>query len=108
MSDQKRRNFLKLGLIGAAIGLVKPFKAGELVAQSFEAKIDGPIVISTWNHGLAANAAAWEVLRVGGNAIDAECGKRCKKLQERNWGIIGGVSAFIILIIVIAVVFRKG
>ena len=43
-----------------------------------------------------------------GNASDAECGKRCKKLQERNWGIIGGVSAFIILIIVIAVVFRKG
>ena len=92
MSDQKRRNFLKLGLIGAAIGLVKPFKAGELVAQSFETKIDGPIVISTWNHGLAANEAAWEVLRVGGNAIDAvEKGVRVTEsdLTNRSVGIGG-------------------
>ena len=56
--ENKRRNFLKLGLAGAAIGLIKPVKAGELITRSFETKIDGPLVISTWNHGLAANAAA--------------------------------------------------
>lgn len=31
----------------------------------------GPVVISTWQHGLAANEAAWEVLGQGGSALDA-------------------------------------
>ena len=30
-----------------------------------------PVVISTWNHGLAANEAAWKVLSAGGRALDA-------------------------------------
>jgi N4-(beta-N-acetylglucosaminyl)-L-asparaginase len=30
-----------------------------------------PVVISTWNHGLAANEAAWQVLASGGHALDA-------------------------------------
>lgn len=30
-----------------------------------------PIVVSTWKHGLAANAAAWKVLSTGGRALDA-------------------------------------
>ncbi|GIM49176.1 N(4)-(beta-N-acetylglucosaminyl)-L-asparaginase [Capnocytophaga stomatis] len=30
-----------------------------------------PVVISTWNHGLPANDAAWEILASGGNALDA-------------------------------------
>lgn len=36
-----------------------------------------PIVISTWNHGLPANEAAWKVIEGGGKAIDAvEAGVR--------------------------------
>ncbi|MGB1241020.1 MAG: isoaspartyl peptidase/L-asparaginase family protein [Chitinophagales bacterium] len=36
-----------------------------------------PIVISTWNHGLPANEAAWKVIEDGGKAIDAvEAGVR--------------------------------
>ncbi len=36
-----------------------------------------PVVISTWRHGLAANAAAWEILSTGGRALDAaEAGVR--------------------------------
>lgn len=36
-----------------------------------------PVVISTWEHGKAANAAAWEVLTQGGTALDAaEAGVR--------------------------------
>lgn len=31
----------------------------------------GPLVISTWEHGLAANVAAWKILSSGGNALDA-------------------------------------
>ncbi len=30
-----------------------------------------PIVVSTWRHGQAANAAAWPILRAGGRALDA-------------------------------------
>lgn len=67
----KRRSFFKLGLATAALGLVKPSRATELIHSSFEEKINGPIVLSTWEHGLAANAKAWEVLSKGGKAIDA-------------------------------------
>ena len=36
-----------------------------------------PVVISTWEHGLGANAGAWEVLEKGGSALDAaEAGVR--------------------------------
>lgn len=34
-------------------------------------KIVKPIVISTWNHGIAANVEAWKILSKGGNALDA-------------------------------------
>ncbi len=30
-----------------------------------------PLVISTWNHGLPANEAAWKILSTGGSALDA-------------------------------------
>lgn len=33
--------------------------------------LDNPIVISTWDFGIAANAAAWEVLKNNGRALDA-------------------------------------
>lgn len=36
-----------------------------------------PVILSTWKHGLAANEAAFEVLRKGGNSLDAaEAGVR--------------------------------
>jgi hypothetical protein len=61
----KRRDFIKLGLAGAAMSLVKPAQASELVGIAFEDKVSGPVVISTWNHGIAANAEAWKVLQKG-------------------------------------------
>lgn len=53
-----------------------------IVKKGFSKSIDKfenslPIVISTWNHGLPANEAAWEVLSKGGNSLDAvEAGVR--------------------------------
>jgi N4-(beta-N-acetylglucosaminyl)-L-asparaginase len=39
--------------------------------------LSAPLVLSTWNHGRAANAAAWEVLSTGGESLDAvEAGAR--------------------------------
>jgi isoaspartyl peptidase/L-asparaginase-like protein (Ntn-hydrolase superfamily) len=53
-----------------------------LVKNSFSRSViqntdNFPIVISTWNHGLPANEAAWEILSKGGNSLDAvEAGVR--------------------------------
>ncbi|MEP6787010.1 MAG: isoaspartyl peptidase/L-asparaginase, partial [Acidobacteriota bacterium] len=62
-----RRDFLK----AAAAGL--PLLAtGDVLAQnrvkSFYKK---PVVVSTWDSGIRANAAAWKVLSDKGKAIDA-------------------------------------
>ena len=68
-----RRHFLKIGGLSsllAAMGLssCETEKSPDSQAPKVQNK---PIVISTWQHGQAANAAAWEVLKNGGNALDA-------------------------------------
>ena len=88
----KRRSFFKFGLIAGALSVIKPFKATNLIGNSFEAKATGPIVLSTWIHGLNANKAAWEILSKGGKAIDAvEKGVRVTEndLTNRSVGIGG-------------------
>ena len=88
----KRRSFFKFGLIAGALSVIKPFKATNLIGNSFEAKATGPIVLSTWIHGLNANKAAWEILIKGGKAIDAvEKGVRVTEndLTNRSVGIGG-------------------
>lgn len=88
----KRRSFFKFGLATAILGIVKPSQAGEIISSSFERKNEGPIVLSTWQHGLAANAKAWEVLSAGGKAIDAvEQGVRVTESDMSNRSVgIGG------------------
>lgn len=88
----KRRTFFKLGAAGAVVSMVKPVHASEILVQSLEGKAEGPVVISTWEHGLAANAAAWEVLSKKGRALDAvENGVRVTEadLSNRSVGIGG-------------------
>lgn len=75
-----RRKFLKTSALGVGGILLakctttpseKPTitegKENDIVSKT----VIKPVVISTWNHGLAANKAAWEVLEQGGNALDA-------------------------------------
>lgn len=66
-----RRSFLKLGALA-------PLAAGATVrSASASPRAAGPVVVSTWHHGLAANEAAWAVLGAGGHALDAaEAGVR--------------------------------
>jgi isoaspartyl peptidase/L-asparaginase-like protein (Ntn-hydrolase superfamily) len=55
-----------------------------------------PKVVSTWEHGLAANKAAWEVISAGGKSIDAvEKGLRVTEsdLSNRSVGIGGRPDA---------------
>jgi N4-(beta-N-acetylglucosaminyl)-L-asparaginase len=58
-----RRHFLQLSSLGLGSFSFKGFTA--------PAEIRKPIVISTWDAGIAANKAAWEVLGKGGRALDA-------------------------------------
>jgi N4-(beta-N-acetylglucosaminyl)-L-asparaginase len=66
----KRRTFFKLGLAAGAVTVVKPTWAMPAdIHKTFE--YQGPIVLSTWDHGLAANLGAWSVMEKGGHSLDA-------------------------------------
>ena len=66
-----RRRFLKnLGLASAGVTLT-PFNT---IAENISSSALGgkfPLVLSTWNHGMEANAGAWSILSTGGSALDA-------------------------------------
>jgi N4-(beta-N-acetylglucosaminyl)-L-asparaginase len=69
-----RRSFVtKSSLAIAGLSMVK-----NSISQTFIQNAEiFPIVISTWNHGLPANEASWEILSKGGNSLDAvEAGVR--------------------------------
>jgi isoaspartyl peptidase/L-asparaginase-like protein (Ntn-hydrolase superfamily) len=86
-----RRDFLKLGAL-AGTGLIVPssLKAEENSAKTIQQV--KPIVVSTWNHGLDANKAAWKVLKKGGSSLDAvEQGVRVIESDPENTSVgIGG------------------
>jgi len=68
-----RRKFLHSSVF-SSIGLFlgKRAVAGPSSANPIPAPVTGhPIVISTWDTGLAANQGAWEVLSKNGRALDA-------------------------------------
>lgn len=67
-----RRNFIKTSALASAALLTGNSKtiAGNLASNSADT-INKPIVLSTWNFGLKANEAAWEVLKNKGRALDA-------------------------------------
>lgn len=67
-----RRNFIKTAAIGSVAIALNSFKSKEeeeIVIT--DKKANKPIVLSTWNFGIQANAAAWEVLKNNGRALDA-------------------------------------
>jgi N4-(beta-N-acetylglucosaminyl)-L-asparaginase len=52
-----------------------------------------PVVVSTWNHGLSANAKALEILGAGGDALDAaEAGVMVTELDSLEHSV--GLSGF--------------
>src|ERR1017187_577222 len=65
-----RRTFIKLSAMSAALlAVTKSF--GKSLSVGSGSGSGGPLVLSTWNHGLAANEGAWKVLGAGGHALDA-------------------------------------
>lgn len=81
-----RREFVKRSALGLAAVPVLQSDA------SFIEATQGPIVLSTWNFGLKANEAAWQVLSTGGYALDAvEAGVKVVEAdpEERSVGYGG-------------------
>jgi L-asparaginase/N4-(beta-N-acetylglucosaminyl)-L-asparaginase len=67
-----RRKFIIRSLAGSAVlsGIARANDLPKTVAPVTQPAIK-PIVVSTWNHGLPANEAAWKVLTANGRALDA-------------------------------------
>lgn len=73
-----KRRFLKYSLLGSTLlGIAPSISNAFSLSKTAKRVAARPIVISTWDHGLAANEAAWQVLGRSGKAIDAvEAGVR--------------------------------
>ncbi len=66
-----RRKFIKnLGILGATVA-INPLEASEIIHLPENKTITKPIVLSTWDFGLKANAEAWIILGNKGKALDA-------------------------------------
>lgn len=77
--SKDRRDFLKLSALslGAIGSNVLTSCASDATVESKKPVKGKPVILSTWNHGIPANAAGWEILKKGGTAIDAiEAGAR--------------------------------
>jgi N4-(beta-N-acetylglucosaminyl)-L-asparaginase len=95
----KRRNFIKAAsLTGAGVLLSRCIGASDPIISEEPYNeqpiiINKPVIISTWNHGIAANKAAWEKLESGGSALDAvEAGVRVTESDASNRSVgLGGL-----------------
>src|ERR1043165_7061199 len=65
-----RRSFLKFSALTGSLFAFNKSKAVDLVETNAK-EVRKPVVISTWNHGLAANDGAWKILSSNGTALDA-------------------------------------
>lgn len=86
-----RRKFLKSSVAAASVIPMIACKA-ENGNSPLSQEVVKPTVISTWNHGIAANNAAWKILGAGGKAIDAvEAGVRVTESDPVGQSVgIGG------------------
>lgn len=76
-----RRKFI----IKSSLGVSGVLLSSKLLAKTSSKAKRLPIVISTWDFGIAANKAAWEILSKGGKALDAiEAGARVPEADVNN------------------------
>ena len=83
----KRRDFLKT----SAIGITAPSLL--MSTETIEPNMNDPLILSTWEHGLPANDAAWSVLQNGGSAMDAaEAGAKVPEADPKSTSVgFGGL-----------------
>jgi isoaspartyl peptidase/L-asparaginase-like protein (Ntn-hydrolase superfamily) len=93
--NSTRRSFLKrFGLAAGALGLgpaLARLDASAPTRRKARASSASPVMVSTWNHGLEANAAGFEALALGGSALDMiEAG--AKKVEADPLGTSVGIG----------------
>ncbi|TFV94644.1 glycosylasparaginase [Algoriphagus kandeliae] len=83
----QRRKFIKKSLLGSLVAL--PTLSHALPRIDFSRKkADGPLILSTWNHGLPANVAAIEKFKQTGSILDAvETGVKDTELDMDNLSV---------------------
>jgi len=78
-----RRKFIKLTAAGASLAALSRSAVAKTLSYSPSPNI--PIVISTWDFGIAANKEAWKTLEKGGRALDAvEAGVKIPEADMNN------------------------
>jgi len=84
-----RRKFITgTALAGASLAIPGKVWSAPFREDSIMPLEDNPIVISTWDFGIAANAAAWEVLKSKGRALDAvEKGVHVPEADVKNQSV---------------------
>lgn len=82
----ERRDFIFKGIGGLAlIGAAQACNFNIQLPSNSSQYIKKPIVISTWDFGVAANQEAWKILNLGGRAIDAvEAGVKIAEADLSN------------------------
>lgn len=80
-----RRDFLKMSAMGAMLPAIDSLPSSRAA--------NSPLVISTWNFGLAANVEAWKILSKNGRALDAvEAGARVPEGDPNETSVgLGGL-----------------
>jgi len=89
-----RRSFIKGGVLGAIGATIIPKLISTKTSKTNPNSQKGfPMVISTWEHGMAANVAAMKVLQNGGKAIDAvENGVKIPEADPESMSVgLGGL-----------------
>ena len=92
----KRRAFIKLSAASTAAVAVAGYSNTYFASEKTYPIIElnsYPRVLSTWNHGLAANEAAWKIMERNGTALDAvEKGVRVTESDPNNRSVgLGGL-----------------
>lgn len=82
-----RRKFIKASALSASLLAIDRTSAAAMIPSPSHAPVK-PIVISTWDFGIAANQAAWKVLSAGGRALDAvEKGVHVPEADPKNQSV---------------------
>ena len=83
-----RRKFIKASVFSAGLLTVDKKSLVDIIPPLKAKAANVPIVISTWDFGIAANADAWKVLSAGGRALDAvEQGVWVPEADEKNQSV---------------------
>jgi N4-(beta-N-acetylglucosaminyl)-L-asparaginase len=84
----QRRKFIKQSLMGSALFLPGVTTALTNPVERIQSIGEKPLILSTWNHGVPANAAAWAKLKETGSILDAvEAGVRDTELDLENLSV---------------------